>query len=33
VARGSDTHASDIDLIIIGGAPLMEVTEAMLEAE
>ena len=33
VAKGSDTHASDIDLIVVGDAPLMDVTAAMLEAE
>jgi predicted nucleotidyltransferase len=32
VAKGSDTHRSDIDLIVVGDAPFMSVTQAMLEA-
>jgi len=33
VAKGADTHTSDIDLIVVGDAPLMEMSAAMLEAE
>jgi predicted nucleotidyltransferase len=33
VARGTDTHSSDIDLIVVGNAPLMEVSTSLLEAE
>ncbi len=33
VAKGTDTHTSDIDLIVVGGAPLMEVSAAILEVE
>lgn len=32
VAKGRDTHKSDIDLIVVGDAPLMATTEAMLQA-
>ena len=32
VAKGTDTHNSDIDLIVVGEAPLMAMTEAMLQA-
>ena len=32
VAKGTDTHNSDIDLIVVGDAPLMAMTDAMLEA-
>lgn len=32
VAKGTDTHNSDIDLIVVGEAPLMAMTDAMLEA-
>lgn len=32
VAKGRDTHESDIDLIVVGDAPLMAITEAMLQA-
>ena len=33
VAKGSDTHQSDIDLMIIGNAPLLALTEAMFKVE
>lgn len=32
-AKGTDTYRSDIDLIVVGTASLMELTAAMLEAE
>lgn len=32
VAKGSDTHKSDIDLIVVGAAPLMPLTDAILQA-
>ena len=32
VAKGTDTHNSDIDLIVVGDAPLMAMTDALLEA-
>lgn len=32
VAKGSDTHQSDIDLIVVGDAPLMPMTDAILQA-
>ena len=32
VAKGHDTHESDIDLIVVGDAPLMPMTDAMLDA-
>ena len=31
VAKGTDTHNSDIDLIVVGDAPLMAMTDALLE--
>ena len=33
VAKGVDTHASDIDLIVVGDAPLLDISTTMLEAE
>jgi predicted nucleotidyltransferase len=33
IAKGSDTHGSDIDLIVVGDVPLMALTEAMLQAQ
>jgi predicted nucleotidyltransferase len=33
VAKGTDTYTSDIDLIVVGDAPLMEMSTALLEAE
>ena len=33
VAKGTDTHHSDIDLIVVGSAPLMALTDAMLNVE
>jgi predicted nucleotidyltransferase len=33
MAKGTDTHTSDIDLIVVGDAPLMEMSIALLEAE
>jgi predicted nucleotidyltransferase len=33
VARGTDSHRSDIDLIVIGTAPLLELTEALAVVE
>ena len=33
VAKGTDTHRSDVDLIVVGNAPLMELTAAMLNVE
>ena len=32
VAKGSDTHKSDIDLIVVGDASLMPLTDAILQA-
>ncbi len=32
VAKGSDTHKSDIDLIVVGDAPFMPLTDAILQA-
>ncbi|KIF83473.1 MULTISPECIES: nucleotidyltransferase domain-containing protein [Noviherbaspirillum] len=33
VARGADTHQSDIDLMVVGTAPMMEVMETLAKAE
>ena len=33
VAKGTDTHHSDIDLIVVGSAPLMALSDAMLNVE
>ena len=33
VAKGTDTHHSDIDLIVVGDAPLMALTDAMFNVE
>ena len=33
VAKGSDTHRSDIDLIVVGDASLIELTQAIAAAE
>lgn len=33
VAKGTDTHRSDVDLIVVGSAPLIELTGAMLNVE
>ena len=33
IAKGTDTHGSDIDLIVVGDVPLMALTEAMLQAQ
>ena len=33
IAKGTDTHGSDIDLIVVGDGPLMALTEAMLQAQ
>jgi predicted nucleotidyltransferase len=33
VAKGTDTYHSDVDVIVVGDAPLMAMTEAMLEVE
>lgn len=33
VAKGTDTHHSDIDLMIIGDAPMLALSEAMLKVE
>ena len=32
-AKGTDTYKSDIDLIVIGTAPLVDLTEALLKVE
>jgi predicted nucleotidyltransferase len=32
-ARGQDSHRSDIDLMVVGSAPLLELTEAVFEVE
>src|SRR6476620_6658331 len=33
VAKGKDNYRSDIDLMVVGTAPLLEATEALLKAE
>lgn len=33
IAKGTDTGSSDIDLIVIGNAPLLELSEALHDAE
>ena len=33
IAKGTDTHRSDIDLIVVGDAKLMELTSAMFNVE
>lgn len=33
VAKGTDTHRSDIDLIVVGDAPLIALTDALLDVE
>jgi predicted nucleotidyltransferase len=33
VTKGTDSHRSDIDLIVIGEAPLLDLTQAMVEVE
>jgi uncharacterized protein len=33
VAKGSDSHLSDIDLMVIGDAPILELSDAMLKLE
>lgn len=33
VAKGTDTHLSDIDLIVVGQAPFMELTSALYDLE
>lgn len=33
VATGMDTHQSDIDLMVVGTAPMMEVMDALLKTE
>ena len=33
VVSGTDSHQSDIDLVVVGTAPLLELTQALLELE
>lgn len=33
IAKGTDTHRSDIDLVVVGDVPLMALTDAMFSVE
>jgi predicted nucleotidyltransferase len=33
VAAGSDSHRSDVDLIVVGGVPLLDLTQSLAEME